>query len=783
MKHLFGIFIGSIALCGFSETLKESLEGQFIVTVPEGETYTLTEEDVLALGTNNLVKTGGGELFSGAVMSNYVGDIFITNGLFHVKETGALGPLGGKTYVSGSGTLVNHLDAPNTWTSEGGYPSFGVKEHLFLEGTGYNQLGALRNHGYCQNLVHNLTFTGDTLITQTEPIDLRFCNMDMGYHTLTISNNSEQTAFRLVASSNISRWGDIHAIKGSLNFQDSLPTGAASNLVTLCDGGTFTIWLLKQRMKPTILFKGAGYLQCTYMAPTIGESTAINTWEGEVQTTGMLNNIMNAGAGFSFAGPVTGTGGFTGGKGGWLQFESPSNTFSGGVSLVGKDYGVSDLAVTGGVSSLKNGSIPVDGAPLQIKNAHFLSFASPVAHYPDLITDGKAIVSSITFNAACTYKTLTKKGNGTLSFFGPAQILGTTELQGGTVRFATRIPQAMGGLHYWHDNLNCGITRQIGTATYYGVNPAGATYAYTTWPYFFDGSGNGGYKNNLFYTGYLCVPGETGTSVTCNFLSSIARHTRIEVDGQTVIRMNDNHDDLSGVTHNDWKRLCIGPKITLTAGWHPISIYMGNSWDATGGPLPYPELGWVPNFGIGIDWQGRGETNAAHYVKLLDPGDGSFLRATLDSKNEFDPFPYRPAFLGAVKSTPGTILDLNDTQPYTSFQIPSLTGALTLTNGAAAVTNTLWTLRYADVTSGKPLTITSGSTLTFAPNTTFRVEEVDALPRSPSRYPLIRVDAGGTLENPPTFDDWTNSKWYAEWSADGTELDLVLNDALLLMIR
>ena len=41
-------------------------------------------------------------------------------------------------------------------------------------------------------------------------------------------------------------------------------------------------------------------------------------------------------------------------------------------------------------------------------------------------------------------------------------------------------------------------------------------------------------------------------------------------------------------------------------------------------------LGYLSKFGIGVDWQGRCTTNTADYAKLVDPGDGSFLRWTND---------------------------------------------------------------------------------------------------------------------------------------------------------
>ena len=152
---------------------------------------------------------------------------------------------------------------------------------------------------------------------------------------------------------------------------------------------------------------------------------------------------------------------------------------------------------------------------------------------------------------------------------------------------------------------------------------------------------------------------------------------------------------------------------------------MGNYYNDTRGPQPNTTLGWVANFGIGVDWQARCATNAAHYAKLLDPGDGSFLRAMLEAKDQMDPATWRPTFAGPAAFATGTVLDVNDTLPYTPLVLPSLTGVPVLTNGAVTVASSTWTLREADVRGGVPLTITAGSSLAF-PSGAVTVAPADA---------------------------------------------------------
>ena len=228
----------------------------------------------------------------------------------------------------------------------------------------------------------------------------------------------------------------------------------------------------------------------------------------------------------------------------------------------------------------------------------------------------------------------------------------------------------------------------------------------------------------------------------------------------------------------------VGPAVTLTAGWQPIFVSMYNAYDDNKGPAPNANLGWTANFGIGIDWQARSVTNHLNYVKLQDPGDGSFLRPELD-RSLLDPALCRPTFEGAVKFAPGTVFDANDVLPYTPVTFPSLTGLPTIRNGEVQVTNTTWTVRKADVDAGVPLTVENGATLRFAPNTRLVVADVDELgsTRTERTRPLIRVAATGTLVNPPSYTRPQGSKWRAEWSADGKSLDLVYNDGMIFFLR
>ena len=269
-----------------------------------------------------------------------------------------------------------------------------------------------------------------------------------------------------------------------------------------------------------------------------------------------------------------------------------------------------------------------------------------------------------------------------------------------------------------------------------------------------------------------------------NWYYSMTRYAYLVIDGKRVVQVDDNKDTISN-TIIGWNRFYVGPPVKLTAGWKTFFLRLGNGWNGTSGPAANADLGWVSNFGIGVDWQGRCVTNSANYVKFLDPGDGSFLRPTLAGKADVDPAAYpRPSFGGAVAFGPGTTFDVGDVAPYTPVTVPALTGAPTVMNGEVHVTDTTWTLRAADVAAGQPLTVAAGAKVKFAAGTTIAVQDEDDIPHNTVKaYPILRVEEGGTLDNAPAYARPRDSKWFAEWTADNTQLNLAYHDGFCILIR
>ena len=127
----------------FAAPTCEVVDGKYVFTVPENETYTLTAEDVATMMSEDyvnypLAKAGAGTLVVGAVMADYTNAIYILDGQYKATDRAAFGTTNGITYVDG-GTVWSTRSAPTGDNN----PATG-SEAFHLKGTGYNNLGVIR---------------------------------------------------------------------------------------------------------------------------------------------------------------------------------------------------------------------------------------------------------------------------------------------------------------------------------------------------------------------------------------------------------------------------------------------------------------------------------------------------------------------------------------------------------------------------------------------------------------------------------------------------------------
>ena len=623
--------------------------------------------------------------------------------------------------------------------------------------------------------------------------------MDFNHCPLTVAQTGN-AAFRLV-SLGVTGFRSVDVESGYFGLESEAIDGnsTAANVITVHDAAGFWLNSTKAYDPRALVFGKGTTFRVGGNAATIepGPLTGVDGWSGPISFVDDLAIRFDArGKPLNLAGVVSGVGSLRVTGGGYLQLNNPGNSFVGGLSVQGVTAAGSDeLNVTGGVTVVEGpaaatsaqGVIPVDGGALALKDARLTVAADRVLDLPGLVAEGKVVVSGLT--AVTSFKSLTKKAAGTLTMFGPAKILGDADIQEGTLRFGTRPDVAGLNWHYAYGTAGGHTTAALpANVAWQGVDRRGVSYAYKAWKTTVGTNNAPTHLQCHYYTGYIKVPGEPGTSVTCNFISSIARHSSLVIDGRYVTKVSDNTDELTGTTLG-YKRCVVGPTVTLTAGWHAILVFMGNYWNATAGGVDCDKPVWPVNFGFGVDWQGRREANTANYVKLLDPGDGSFLRTVVDEaeKATLDPTPFRPTFHGAVSFGPGAALDVNDAAPYTPVAIPELKGLPTIRRGAVTVTSPTWTIRASDFAAGvKPLTVEAGASLTFAEGTAFAFEgDFDALPHAGADKARRLVStAGGTIGNlPAPAGRVGTSDWYVRPSADGKGYDICYARGMVFVLR
>jgi len=541
--------------------------------------------------------------------------------------------------------------------------------------------------------------------------------------------------------------------------------------------------------KRALVMEDWSYFKSTYSEyPHVDEgedkSTWKNVWEGTTVLNGVASGYLTAHTPWTFWRSVSGVGGFKVSGGGWLGLESSNNSFQGGVEVEGVMSAEGNPV--GGVVVRRSGAIPASGGALKLKNANLQLLAdAEEAELPSFVCYSNVNVQASNVYSRAAVQSLVKYNDGVLNIPMRLQVHGNTVINEGTLRFAEHAGVA--GLKWWHYTADAVSTYDSTTpqGDYQGIDVHGASWAYQSWPYV-EGNNDG-----YYYTGYINVPGEEGEDVTFNVISTIGRICRIDIGGETLVKFWDGWDGTSGDWSEYYKEgehisLVVSRQVTLKAGWQPIYIMMANrESDWPRGPQWYGGeggYGWdITNFGIGIDWEGRCEVNPGNYVKLLDDGTGSFLRAEIGEAEANYGYLTRPDFNGTVTFAPGTTLDLNDNAPYVPFWIDKLVGAPRVENGEMRINGT-WTIRPNDF-----LTVASGAKLAFVPGTTvvFAGDFAD-MPKKDAyrRIPLLRVEEGGEVENMDAVcGRLGSSHWHILKSRDGKGLDLFDNNFMKIVLR
>lgn len=700
--------------------------------VASRETYTLTENDAATLGSKCLHLTGEGTVVGNAAFTNFTGNVRISNGIFRYDAHGGLGiedSTPRELKIDGTGTLCNKVYAPNNHTWEGGYPSIPLNMKVYLEGDGYQGKGAILNEESSENIAHNVELTGDTkLASSWKTFQFRYANLKMNGYKITCLPN---TWLGFVANSSIEDpAGDIYLDRGELFLSDNgYPKHSTKSIWYLKDS---QIKLLSFDGEPSgkvtpINFEGDSSLKASGGLPQLDKDKGgRNRLQGDVVLNGNVKLIFEGNTGVALDGVVSGEKGFVWASGsGYLMLSNTNNTFKGGVNIAGLKE--SDSSFKGGLSLIGNGSLPKDGGAVTLNNASLIlnsylqwdtankTIYSSEYDLPQITVEGGAVICDSNLLKRVSAKSLVKNGEGTALLSPAITFENLVEVNGGTLKLAEAAKVNSGLYWWWQQSRDLSATEE----NCIGVDDK-LTYAYENWPYNGSGGKNDPSFNQCFvYKGYVRIPGEKGTDVKFNFLTSITRACRIKIDDTIVSYAEDDSSKIAGmVSIGSWTRFWIAPAFTMKAGWHRVEILLKNWYDSSCGPkgqkvaVGTDESGntiyatWPWNFGIGVDWEGRCTTNSANYVKLQDPGDGSVFRRVEPENIQV------AIFNSGIAFAAGTILDVNNPSGP-AVETSALIGSPTIMNGAVHVAATEWRLRKGDIAPNKPLMVTESAALSF----------------------------------------------------------------------
>ena len=425
---------GAAGATAFAEATKSLENGQYVVTVPQGETYELTAADVTELGSNDFVKRGAGTLKVPAgltAIQSYAGRIYIYEGIYNSFCVKGTGSADSKVYVDG-GTFQNSC-------RQGGMIVYHSEMHF--KGTGHKDgtkdLGAFRNLQNISNGFRAIVLDGDALFTvgrflgrdAAAPFAVS-TSLDMGGHTLTLRAddnvtpvNAQMTISAAVGMA-IANMGDFVIDRARLSSNALL--GKDTTSLTLLSGAVYDYVRASGATPDGLSHGGVKLVLEDNTTLRVQTETALyaaygynNNWWGTVTVKGRttVTNLTSAAPGsyILFGGKVTGSGGFDVKGGAKLVFYKASandaNDFAGDITVEGVPVaagttvnGVASgraggeiCGVLGAVIGANAGAIPTNaGQKVVLKNGHFIHAQTAL---PAVESSGTGVVFSTAASA------------------------------------------------------------------------------------------------------------------------------------------------------------------------------------------------------------------------------------------------------------------------------------------------------------------------------------------------------------------------------------------------
>jgi hypothetical protein len=520
--------------------------------------------------------------------------------------------------------------------------------------------------------------------------------------------------------------------------------GSADNTLTVKSGAYLQRSESKSRIPWTlILEKGAkiASLKATMLENPDGDDWAGPVWiqgkQGETSVTGPYT----ANAPLRFSGPVSGVGMFHWTRG-WVMLSNPANTFAGTWRCLkdGADFGAGlVIENTGSVSTVARSIIMGGGATLSLTS-------NEPYQLPPLDFQGSRDIA--VNGGSGTAVSLKKSGTGTVMFGGSVAVTGVTEIAGGVLKIAGRVPYGNPGLWY-------GLYKAS------GVDDDTAGKMVWKRDVFKDCVTNSVFlayqvqKDRINLHTNSCCATYSGYLWNRSPTSEIWTVTADMTTG-SFIYLNDAKDPLQQFASNG--RAFHQLKLNPGANYLEVRIYRADSW------TPYANDS-DPNWpsGLGLAYAiGGGVTDPAMFRRFEDPGDGSLLTCDLTPRTELGVSRYRASFDNLKLS--GGVLDLNDRE--IGFTAKSLSGHGTISNGVFTLDGE-WTLTEDDIAAGG-LTFGNADVM-FGGNMVFETSYVGRSAIPDNGVVLASVEDGEIR----SFTEWASPDgWFKVKNTDDGKLRL-----------
>lgn len=597
------------------------------VTVAEGTTNVIDSTYVEKLNNRDfdkLVKKGVGGLDIDVSLEGYMGAIDVEEGSLIYRTSTSLGSLAegnGAVTVKDGATLCAWCTTVNGLTLYG--------KTFYIEGDGLNGAGALdcRTEQQKGPFGSKIVLTGDVRIRNYTQYYWAFdsskmVSLDMNGYVLKFYSENSTPVFRHVTISNP---GKIVFEKNVMTLNDSVIfAGSSENVLQIENAGHVRFsttsagngkWTVVGSLNGNGCMYGDGAYGPYNLYP--GASTNVGYWGGPVVLKAARQRVVYSGTrngGLSLGGKVTGEGGFQvygnaewdGGthKHPYLNLINPDNDFTKGVECY-----------YGGLRVWNNGALP-DVSPLVLNREGEVIFENQVDPFvilPQLKVTGTrdgshsdyVLTNAVRFGRG-KWKGIEKTGGEPLLYYSGigADLF---DIKKGKVIMPLDAKAAglVGGCRWYPSTAAAKEAFESGVVVtngfYAGLN---ALYDidHEWWKV------SSGY-NLITYHGYIW--NRTGSDVTWSFAGGRGERMKFSVGGEGFD---------SGVPDPRGPMVCT---LTLPPGCHEFDLRILKAKDS---------VYWNDNadwrwerFEFGYDPEGRNSKVEANYMRLQDPGDGSFL--------------------------------------------------------------------------------------------------------------------------------------------------------------